>query len=93
MEHLDYELVSHHPFRAIEGFLLELKTFADINTSGAENQQPLEFNNLHKEAHKFILRTFQSNLMLLIPPSQIAFAAIASTCKKMKKIEPRYRVV
>lgn len=101
MEHLDYELVAHHPFRAIEGFLLELKTFADINKSSAENQQlqieqqppPLEFNNLHKEAHKFVVRTFQSNLMLLIPPSQIAFAAIASTCKKMKKIEPRYNDV
>jgi cyclin H len=91
MEHLDYELVSHHPFRAIEGFLLELKTFADINKS--PDQQPLEFNNLHKEAHKFVVRTFQSNLMLLIPPSQIAFAAIASTCKKMKKIEPRYNDV
>jgi len=91
MEHLDYELVSHHPFRAIEGFLLELKTFADINKS--PDQQPLEFNNLHKEAHKFVIRTFQSNLMLLIPPSQIAFAAIAATCKKMKKIEPRYNDV
>ncbi|KAI8127602.1 hypothetical protein FF38_01618 [Lucilia cuprina] len=66
MQHLNYYLTVHNPYRPIEGFLIDIKTRS--NMANPERLRP--------HIDSFIEKTFFTDACLLYAPSQIALAAI-----------------
>ncbi|XP_070545779.1 cyclin-H-like isoform X2 [Ptychodera flava] len=73
MQHLNFHLIVHNPFRPLEGFLIDIKTRVPA-ISDAEA--------LRKSAEEFLLRSLATDICLLFTPSQIALAAILHSASK-----------
>ncbi|GFN97433.1 cyclin-h [Plakobranchus ocellatus] len=67
MEKLHYQLTIHNPFRALEGYIIDLKT------RYKEIQNP---EKLRKCADEFLDKSLLSDACLIFSPSQIALAAV-----------------
>merc|ERR1719245_1952986 len=80
MRALNYELVVHHPFRAIDGFILDIKT---VNPSRV-NMSGIDFTPLHHKAIQLAFDSLRTNLMFLFNPSQLALAFLAIGAKEIK---------
>ena len=80
MRALNYELVVHHPFRAIEGFILDIKT---INL-GQINMQAVDFRPLQNKAVQLTFDSLRTDLMFLFNPSHLALAFLAIAAKEIK---------
>jgi len=74
VQKLNFHLTIHNPYRPFEGFLIDLKTRFPMNN---------DFQQLRPSAHQFILASFQTNVGLLYPPSQIALAALLDAAFKV----------
>lgn len=72
MQQLKYNLTIHNPFRAIEGFLIDIKTRCSLPNP----------ERLRPGIEDFIDRTFFSDVCLLYAPSQIALAAVLHAASK-----------
>lgn len=72
LQQLNYDLTIHNPFRSFEGLVIDLKT---------RYPHVPDPDQLHANARNFLLRTLQTNIPLLFPPSQIAFAALCHSAK------------
>lgn len=76
MKRLHYHLMVHVPYRAYEGFMI------DIRTRFAELSKP---DRLRGPAEKFLERAMFSDCLLLWAPSQIALAALMYAAEEMKE--------
>ncbi|KAK7471797.1 hypothetical protein BaRGS_00035536, partial [Batillaria attramentaria] len=70
---LHYQLTVHHPFRPLEGLLI------DIKTRLPELDNP---ERLRKTAEEFIDKCLMTDVILIFAPSQIALAAIMHSASK-----------
>ncbi|XP_025083258.1 cyclin-H-like [Pomacea canaliculata] len=67
MSKLQYHLTIHHPYRPLEGLLIDIKTrFPDLDNP----------ERLRKGAEEYIERCLLSDVVLIFSPSQIALASI-----------------
>lgn len=73
MQQLNYYLTIHNPYRAIEGFLIDIKTRADT----MHNPE-----RLRPHIDEFVEKTFFTDACLLYSPSQIALAAVLHAASK-----------
>ncbi|GFR87695.1 cyclin-H [Elysia marginata] len=67
MGKLNYHLTIHNPFRAMEGFMIDLKT---------RHQDLQNPEKIRKYVEEFLDRSLLSDACLIFSPSQIALAAI-----------------
>ncbi|KAK3785899.1 hypothetical protein RRG08_055933 [Elysia crispata] len=67
MGKLNYQLTVHNPFRAMEGFMIDLKT---------RHQELHNPEKIRKYVEEFLDRSLLSDACLIFSPSQIALAAI-----------------
>ncbi|XP_006823279.1 cyclin-H-like [Saccoglossus kowalevskii] len=73
MQHLNFNLTVHNPFRPLEGFLIDIKTRV-LHIADTEV--------LRKKAEEFIYRSLATDACLLFAPSQIALAAVLHSASK-----------
>ncbi|XP_072173701.1 cyclin-H-like [Diadema setosum] len=73
MQHLNYHLTVHNPFRPLEGL------FIDIKTRFPALRNP---ELLRKNADEFLSRSQSTDSCLLCSPSQIALAALISSASE-----------
>uniref|UniRef100_A0A1B0G766 Cyclin-H n=2 Tax=Glossina morsitans morsitans TaxID=37546 RepID=A0A1B0G766_GLOMM len=66
MQHLNYYLTVHNPYRPIEGFLIDIKTRSSLTNA----------ERLRQHIDDFIEKSFFTDACLLYAPSQIALAAV-----------------
>uniref|UniRef100_A0A1A9WQR9 Cyclin-H n=1 Tax=Glossina brevipalpis TaxID=37001 RepID=A0A1A9WQR9_9MUSC len=66
MQHLNYYLTIHNPYRPIEGFLIDIKTRSSLTNA----------ERLRQHIDDFIEKSFFTDACLLYAPSQIALAAV-----------------
>ncbi|XP_077996965.1 cyclin-H-like [Glandiceps talaboti] len=73
MQHLNFHLTVHNPFRPLEGFLIDIKTrvpsIPDVEV-------------LRRPAEEFLHRSLASNTCLLYSPSQIALTSVLHSAAK-----------
>ncbi|XP_014679373.1 PREDICTED: cyclin-H-like [Priapulus caudatus] len=74
MGKLNYQLTVHHPWRPLEGFLIDMKTRLDISDKTVEG--------FRKGAEDFLDGSLLSEVSLLFPPSHIALAAVVYSAQK-----------
>lgn len=72
MHELNYNLTIHNPFRAIEGFLIDIKTRCQM-------QNP---ERLRPYIDEFLDKAFSTDAVLIYAPSQIALAAVLHAASK-----------
>lgn len=72
MQHLNYYLTVHNPFRPIEGFLIDIKTRCNLTNP----------ERLRDGIYEFIDKTFFTDACLLYAPSQLALAAVLHAASK-----------
>jgi cyclin H len=75
MQQLKYHLIVHNPLRAIEGFLIDLKT---------RFPQCGDPERLRPHIDHFIDLTFSTNACFLWSPSQIALSAVVYAASKIR---------
>jgi len=68
MQKLNFNLIVHHPFRPLEGFIIDLKKRSPEFIT--------KVSNLRTKATEFLLVSINTNSMLLYSPSKIAIAAL-----------------
>ncbi|XP_001632226.2 cyclin-H [Nematostella vectensis] len=69
MERLDFHLTIHHPFRPMEGFLIDIKMYL---SEGKVNPESWRI-----KAEEFLLRAMRTDVAFHFSPSQIALAALS----------------
>jgi cyclin H len=62
MQHLNYYLTVHNPYRPIEGFLIDIKTRCELGNP----------ERLRLGIDEFLDRTFLTDACLMYAPSQVA---------------------
>lgn len=72
MQHLNYYLTIHNPFRPVEGFLIDIKTRCTM-------QNP---ERLRPGIDDFLEKIYLTDACLLYAPSQIALAAVLHAASK-----------
>ena len=78
MKKLRFHLLVHLPYRACEGFLIDIKTrYADQLTGKADRLRPT--------MDKFLEKAMMSDALLLFPPSQIALAALMHAAEEIQE--------
>lgn len=80
MEKLDFHLNIHNFYRPFEGFLLDVKTRAEIQNVDVLRQFAMEFLD----------KILNTDAILLYPPSQIALTAVVYSSSKNKIDLDRY---
>jgi len=75
MEQIKYNLKVHHPFKAIEGFLLDIKTRTRM--SDPDRMRP--------HIDSFIDKLLFTDACLLFAPSQLALAAVLHSASQIKE--------
>lgn len=80
MEKLDFHLNVHNFYRPFEGFLLDVKTRAEIQN----------IDVLRQFAMEFLDKILNTDAILLFPPSQIALTAVVYSSSKNKIDLDRY---
>lgn len=78
---LHYQLTVHHPYRPLEGLLIDIKT----RLSELDNPE-----RLRKTAEEYIDKCLMTDATLIFGPSQIALAAIMHSASKESIILDRY---
>jgi len=76
MQELQFHLTVHNPFRAVEGFLIDIKTRCD-SVHGVDSFRP--------EIGSFLDSVFMTDACMIFAPSQIALAAIIHAASKQKQ--------
>ncbi|XP_003747552.1 cyclin-H [Galendromus occidentalis] len=74
IQHLQYHLTVHNPYRAVEGLLIDTKTRMSHIIQDADNLRPL--------IDDFLDRMLLTDASLLFAPSQLAMAAIVYAVNK-----------
>ncbi|KAL5289079.1 CCNH family protein [Megaselia abdita] len=78
MQHLNYYLTVHNPFRPVEGFLIDIKTRCSL----------IDPERLRAGIEDFLDKTFLTDACVLYSPSQIALAAVLhSACKVEENLD------
>lgn len=93
MEHLDYQLTVHTPYRAFEGHLIEMKTrlssLTDFDLEQLRAPAMQFFDVSFKGGFAFLNMQFQLALvgdaMLIYPPTQIALSGLKYGLDKISK--------
>ncbi|KAF7993404.1 hypothetical protein HCN44_007907 [Aphidius gifuensis] len=75
MQHLNYNLTVHNPFRPVEGLMIDIKT----RYSSLEKPESLRPN-----IDDFLEKIFLTDSVLLYAPSQIALAAVLHAASKLE---------
>ena len=76
MQQLNYYLTVHNPFRPIEGLII------DIKTRWPQLQDP---ERLRISIDDFIEKVYQTDIILLYSPSQIALAAVLHAASNIQE--------
>ncbi|OQV18620.1 putative Cyclin-H [Hypsibius exemplaris] len=77
MKKLHFQLLVHLPYRACEGFLIDIKTrYAD---------RMAKVDRLRPAMDKFLETSMMSDALLLFPPSQIALAALTYAAGELQE--------
>merc|ERR1719154_252138 len=76
MQQLQFHLTVHNPFRAVEGFLIDIKTRCDT-VHGVDSFRP--------EIESFLDSVFLTDACMIFAPSQIALAAIIHAASRQKQ--------
>lgn len=72
MQHLNYQLTIHNPYRPIEGLLIDLKVRSNLSDP----------DRLRPTIEDFIDRLFLTDASLLYSPAQLALAAVLHSASK-----------
>lgn len=80
MQHLNYYLTIHNPFRPVEGFLIDIKTRCTM-------QSP---ERLRPGIEEFLDKTYLTDACLLYAPSQIALASVLHAASKLQENLDQY---
>lgn len=72
MQHLNYYLTIHNPFRPVEGFLIDIKTRCTMHNP----------ERLRTGIDDFLEKIYLTDACLLYAPSQIALAAVLHAASK-----------
>jgi len=75
MEQIKYNLKVHHPFKAIEGFLLDIKTRTRMSDP----------DRMRTHIDSFIDKLLFTDACLLFAPSQLALAAVLHSASQIKE--------
>eukprot|EP00092_Neocalanus_flemingeri_P039509 GFUD01043023.1.p1 GENE.GFUD01043023.1~~GFUD01043023.1.p1 ORF type:complete len:333 (-),score=125.78 GFUD01043023.1:64-1062(-) len=76
MQELQFHLTVHNPFRAVEGFLIDIKTRCDSVHS---------VDSFRPEIESFLDSVFLTEACMIYAPSQIALAAIIHAASRQKQ--------
>eukprot|EP00092_Neocalanus_flemingeri_P033934 GFUD01036900.1.p1 GENE.GFUD01036900.1~~GFUD01036900.1.p1 ORF type:complete len:278 (-),score=71.52 GFUD01036900.1:79-912(-) len=76
MQELQFHLTVHNPFRAVEGFLIDMKTRCDSVHS---------VDSFRPEIESFLDSVFLTEACMIYAPSQIALAAIIHAASRQKQ--------
>jgi len=76
MQELQFHLTVHNPFRAVEGFLIDIKTRCE-SVHGVDSFRP--------EIESFLDSVFLTDACMIFAPSQIALAAIIHAASRQKQ--------
>lgn len=75
MQRLQYHLTVHNPYRPVEGLLIDIKTRCLLNDP----------ERLRPAIDEFLERSYQTDVCLLFPPSQIALAAVLQSASSNRE--------
>lgn len=70
MQHLEFHLTVHNPYRPMEGFIIDMKTRMSINP-----------DRWRAKAEEFLRMALQSDACFFFSPSQIGLAALSYGCE------------
>lgn len=82
LQSLEFDLIVYTPYRAIEGFILDMEDFCHVNKG-----QPEMLKDLHRTAVLEADRAMLSEASLMFPPGQLALAALRKANEALKVLD------